>query len=194
MKNNINDSIICAGFGGQGVMILGKFLANAGIKENLNVTWLPSYGIEVRGGTAYSSIRINSDHIATPVVNFPNTAIIMNEPSLIKFEEKIEPRGFLILNSSMNKAAVKRKDINVLSIFLTDEALELGNIKVANMIAAGIYAAIRKMFKKDTLLKVIEEMAGGHEELTLINIKAIERGMEIGEEYINRQTKPVIIF
>ena len=86
---SINESVICAGFGGQGIMVLGKVLANLGMAQELHITWLPSYGAEVRGGTAHSMVRISSDPIASPTVSLANTAIIMNEPSLEKFEDKI---------------------------------------------------------------------------------------------------------
>lgn len=174
----INESIICAGFGGQGVMVIGKFLANAGMAQGLNVTWLPSYGVEVRGGTAHSSVRMSSGLIASPMVASPSAAIIMNGPSLDKFENRLASGGLLILNTSMSGRGPKRDDIEVVAGPLTDEAIKLGNVKVANMIAAGIYAAKKKIFTKETLLSVIEKMAGKIKEIVPINIKALERGME----------------
>ncbi|MCK4852343.1 MAG: 2-oxoacid:acceptor oxidoreductase family protein [Candidatus Omnitrophica bacterium] len=175
----INESIICAGSGGQGVMLLGKFLANAGMTLGLNVTWFPSYGAEVRGGTAHSFIRISSSAIASPVVYLPGTAIIMNRPSLDKFENSLVPGGLLILNVSMCGQRPERDDIDIVEAPLTEEAVKLGNIKVANMIAAGIYAARKKIFDKELMVSIIEKMAGTRKELVPVNVKAIEKGMEI---------------
>ena len=157
---DIMESIICAGFGGQGVMVLGRFLANAGMAEGHNVTWLPSYGVEVRGGTAHSSVYISSGLIASPVVANPNAALIMNGPSLYKFEDRLQKGGLLILNTSMAGRSPKRKDLDTVEYPLTDEAIKIGNIKVANMIAAGIYAGKKKLFAKDVLMSTVEQMAG----------------------------------
>jgi len=169
----VNESIICAGFGGQGIMVLGKVLATAAMEKNFHVTWFPAYGAEVRGGTAYSMVRVSEEPIANPIVCGATAAIIMNEPSLEKFEKVIKPKGLLILNESLVKAKVKRKDIEVISSDLTEEAVRLGNIRVANMIAVGIYAAKTKIFDKKVLIKAIEIMAAGREDLVPINIKAI---------------------
>jgi len=176
----INESIVCAGFGGQGVMVLGKFLANAGMASGMNVTWLPSYGAEVRGGTAHSFIRISTDIISNPVVFSPDTAILMNGPSLDKFEDSLLPGSLLILNSSMCDRAAVRTDMDIVNVPLTGEAMALGNIKVANMIALGIYASKRDIFDTELLFKVVEQMAGARKELVAVNIDAIKRGMAIG--------------
>lgn len=176
---SINESIICAGFGGQGIMILGKVLANAALKKDLNVTWIPSYGAEVRGGTAYAMVRISRSSIADPMVNHASTAILMTAPSLDLFERKILPGGLLIVNTSMAKEKPKRKDIDIIAAPLTDEAIKVGNMRVANMIAAGIYAKKTGIFDKDLLIDVIKEMGHGHESIVPVNIKALERGMEL---------------
>ncbi|MBL7073463.1 MAG: 2-oxoacid:acceptor oxidoreductase family protein [Candidatus Omnitrophica bacterium] len=172
----VNESIICAGFGGQGIMVLGKVFATAAMEKDFHVTWFPAYGAEVRGGTAYSMVRVSEEPIANPIVEQATAAVIMNTPSLEKFEKNIKPGGLLILNTSLVKAKVKRKDIEVIPADLTEEAVRLGNIRVANMIAAGIYAAKTKIFDKKVLLKVISIMAAGREELVPINVKAVELG------------------
>ncbi|RKY40370.1 MAG: 2-oxoacid:ferredoxin oxidoreductase subunit gamma [Candidatus Makaraimicrobium thalassicum] len=179
MQPKINESIICAGFGGQGVMVLGKVLADAGMTRDLHITWLSSYGAEVRGGTAHSMIRIASEPVASPIVSDPDTAIIMNGPSLDKFENRITAGGLLILNTSLTGRRVRRKDIDVVAAPLTDEAVKLGNIRVANMIAAGIFAAKKGIFDKDALCGAIKRVIAGRESLIPINIKAVEKGMEI---------------
>lgn len=177
----VNEEIICAGFGGQGIMVMGKVIAEAGMLLNMHVTWLPSYGAEVRGGTAHSMVKISKGKIASPIVLEADAAIIMNGPSLNKFESKIKPGGLLVLNTSMAARKSKRTDIDIIEAPLTDEAMELGNIRVANMIAVGILAAKKNMFNKDVLKNVIEKMAAGRENLIPINIKAIEKGMSLAK-------------
>lgn len=178
--NKIKESVICAGFGGQGIMILGKVLATAGMNAGLNVTWLPAYGVEVRGGTAYSMVVMSSSPVASPVVTNADTAIIMNGPSLEKFENTVKKGGILILNTSVSTRRALRGDIEKIEVPLTEEAIKLGNPKVANMIAAGVFMSRKKLFDKATMESVFIEMTAGREELIKINIKAIDRGMELG--------------
>jgi len=180
--SKVKEAIICAGFGGQGVMVLGKFLANAGMMKGMYVTCMPSYGVEVRGGTAHSAVRIGSEMIADPVIVTPGTAIVMNGPSLDKFESRIASGGLLILNTSLCEHKPERGDIEVIAVPLSDEAIKLGNVKVANIVAAGIYSAKKKIFDRETLKDVVVEMAGGREELVPINIKAVDRGFDIVDQ------------
>ena len=178
----IDENIICAGFGGQGIMTLGKVLANAGMSKDLHVTWMPSYGAEVRGGTAHSMVRINSAPIGSPTVTCPDTAIILNSPSLDKFENRIKNRGLLILNTSMVSRDPERKDLDVVKADLTNEAIKLGNVRVANMIAAGIYAAKKGIFDQEVLIEVTHLMAAGRKDIIPVNIEAVKRGIEIASE------------
>ncbi|MBU0571701.1 MAG: 2-oxoacid:acceptor oxidoreductase family protein [Candidatus Omnitrophica bacterium] len=180
--DKVNESIISAGFGGQGVMVLGKFFAIAGMLHEFKVTWLPSYGAEVRGGTAHSYVRISSNTIANPAVFNPDTAIVMNAPSLDKFEKRVKSGGLLILNSSMAVGKPKRNDIKIIEAPLTDEAIKIGNVKIANIITAGIYASRKRIFEKDILKNVIKTMLRTREELVSVNLRALELGMEIGKE------------
>lgn len=182
MKMRVNEAILCAGFGGQGIMVLGKVLATAGMTSGYAVTYLPSYGVEVRGGTAYAMVKISSTAVASPVARYVDTAVIMNQPSLDRFEASVKKGGLLILNSSMADGQLTRKDIEIVRAGLTEEAIELGSGKVANMIAAGIFIARRPVFDKSAMVKVIQDMAGGRKELIDINIKAVERGIEIGRK------------
>ncbi len=179
--DKINESILCAGFGGQGIMVLGKVIANAGMDKGYNVTWMPSYGAEVRGGTAHSMVRISSANIASPIVVSPDTEFIMNELSLDKFEGSLKKDGTLILNSSLISRKVGRKDIKVIDVPFTDEAIKLGNVKVANMIALGVYVAEKGLFEKELLAGIFRKMAMGKKDLLSINTQALERGIEIGK-------------
>ncbi|MBF0253067.1 MAG: 2-oxoacid:acceptor oxidoreductase family protein [Candidatus Omnitrophica bacterium] len=175
----INESILTAGFGGQGVMVLGKFFANAAMASGYEVTYLPSYGAEVRGGTAHSFVKMSTEPIANPFIENPTSCIIMNGPSLIKFGDKIVKGGLLVLNTSLCDERIKRKDIDIIEVSLTEEALKLGNIKVANIIAAAIVAKRRNIISKEILEQTARNMAGKRKELVPINIKAITRGIEI---------------
>jgi len=163
-------------------MVLGKVLAEAGMVSGKNVTWIPSYGAEVRGGTAHSSVKISDEDIASPAISKADTAIIMNGPSLDKFATRIIPGGLLILNTSMAEKTPARQDIDIVAAPLTDEAIKIGNIRVANIIAAGIFVAMKEILKKDVLIEAIEHMAAGKKNLIPVNIKALERGIEIGAE------------
>ena len=182
MDKKISEDIICAGFGGQGIMVLGKVIANAGMDNGYNVTWMPSYGAEVRGGTAHCMVRINSEMIANPIIVSADTGFIMNELSLNKFEKRIKENGTLILNSSLTSREVERKDLKVIKVPFTDEAIKLGNVKVANMIAMGAYLAGKALFDKKLLSGIFEKMAMGQKKLVSINIKALERGVELGKK------------
>jgi 2-oxoglutarate ferredoxin oxidoreductase subunit gamma len=126
-------------------------------------------------------VKISDDYIASPIVTKADIAFIMSDPSLTKFEGRLKKNGLMILNTSMATSSVKRKDIDVIKVPATDEAIKLGNAKVANMIAIGVYMARTELFGKDILHKVIKDMAMGREDLISINIDALERGMELGK-------------
>lgn len=187
---HFEESIICAGFGGQGIMVLGKVLATVGMEAGLNVTWLPAYGAEIRGGTAHSFVRISPELIGSPVISQATTGIIMNEPSLEKFEGRIQKGGLLILNTSMVTAKLSRKDLEVVEAPLTEEAIKLGNVRVANMIAAGLYVEKKKIFSTEVLIRVIEKMAraAGHEKHIPINFKAVERGVSLAQAFLAKKS------
>ncbi len=174
------EKIIFAGFGGQGIMLMGRLLAQAAMSEGKHVTWMPSYGAEVRGGTAHSMVIISAQEISSPVVSRPTSCIVMNNPSLIKFERKIAPRGLMILNSSLARSKPKRKDINIVKLDVTGIAAALGSAKVANMVALGAYAAIRKTVPLKELigaLKVI--LPERHHNLLPLNEKALREGAKL---------------
>jgi 2-oxoglutarate ferredoxin oxidoreductase subunit gamma len=175
----INEKMICAGFGGQGIMVMGKVLAEAAMRKGLNVTWLPAYGAEVRGGTAYAMVRISDGFIANPVVDKATTAILMNGPSFDKFKGTMAPGGLVIVNTSLadKNCAVPKAEVAAYPI--TEEAIKLGNVKVANMIAVGIFSVKKRIFNRTLLVEVITAMAGGREELVPINVRALEKGMEL---------------
>ena len=173
------ERIIIAGAGGQGIMLMGKIIALAGLKENKQVSWIPSYGAEVRGGAAYCMVVISDKEISSPFVNQADTLIVMNQPSWDKFKEKIGPGGVMIINSSLvERAKKKRNKLKISAAPFTDIASGLGNIKVANMVAVGLYLKTKKILSLQSALKVIEEAApAGRTDLININQKAIYAGL-----------------
>jgi len=174
------EEIIFAGFGGQGIMLMGKLLSAAAVKENKTVSWLPSYGAEVRGGTAHCMIKISDKEIASPYVAHPDTCVAMNQPTLNKFESRIKNKGLLIVNSSLADKIPKRKNIKIISVPLTDIAVKLGNIKVANTVALGVYLAKKKNIKPESVLSAMKEMAPKNKRNLLeINQRALEEGLRL---------------
>ncbi|OGR08948.1 MAG: 2-oxoacid:ferredoxin oxidoreductase subunit gamma, partial [Deltaproteobacteria bacterium RIFOXYB12_FULL_58_9] len=135
----MHSEVTIAGFGGQGIMVAGKLLALAGLEEGREVVWLPSYGPEMRGGTAYCNVVISDRPIGSPVFAAPSTALVMNLPSLDKFGPCVKKNGMLIINSSLIETSSNRDDIRICHVPCNDIALEVGNGKAANMVALGAY-------------------------------------------------------
>jgi len=175
----MKEDIICAGFGGQGIMMLGKLLAYSGMRKKYHVTWMPSYGAEVRGGTAHCMVIISDEEIGSPAVSLCDTAIIMNKPSLSRFTKKIKTKGTLILNSSLADDTVRRKDINILKIPFTDIAHSLGDVRVANIVALGVYMGKKNLFNKEIVSKGIKIAFASNKRLIDLNIKALAKGTEL---------------
>ena len=172
----MTERIIIAGSGGQGIMLLGKILSEAAMRENKFVTWLPAYGAEVRGGTSHCMVVISDKEIGSPYVEKADSLIIMNGPSLMRFKKRIKEKGLLIINSSL---APKYKNIkfNVLEQPFSDIAVGLGNIKVANMLALGLFLAKKKVVSLKSVSEVIQAIAPKDKrELVAINKKALEEG------------------
>ena len=173
------ERIIIAGSGGQGIMLLGKVLAQSAMKENKYVTWIPSYGAEVRGGTAHCMVVISDSKIGSPYVEKADTLIIMNAPSLDKFKERIQNKGLFIINSSLAKQETDKKVRGVKFPF-TDIAIKLGNIRIANMVALGCFIAQKKTVDLKSVSSVIEEIAPADKKgLIEINQQALKEGMKL---------------
>lgn len=169
--------ILIAGFGGQGVMAMGKSLAEAGNKQGLNVSWLPSYGPEMRGGTANCSVVISDSEITTPIVIGGNALVVMNNPSLEKYEKTLEPGGLLMINSSVVTMRATREDIRVLYVPASDIAQELGNGKVMNSVMLGAFAQAVSFLKLETIESMFEEIYQGPKaKLIPLNCAALHRG------------------
>jgi 2-oxoglutarate ferredoxin oxidoreductase subunit gamma len=173
---NKTTEILLAGFGGQGIMFMGKLLAHAGLIRRKNVTWMPSYGAEVRGGTAYSMTKISDKDIANPIVTNPDILVVMNEPSLMKYENRLKSKGTLIMNKSLIRTKPRRRDISVVSIPMTEIASKLGNAKFANMVAVGALLKRSKLFSVRDIIAVLREDLADKIDTFLLNKKAVEKG------------------
>ena len=170
--------IIISGFGGQGGLAIGKNLAEAGMGEGLNVTWAPSYGPEMRGGTANCSVVLSDKPVGSPVFARSTELIALNEPSLMKFEEGVLPGGTVFVNSDVVTDKVQREDLTAYYIPCSKIADEVGNAKVSNMVMLGAYVAATKALKPETIEKMIQEMfAGPKAKFIPLNIEAFHRGM-----------------
>jgi len=171
---------IFAGFGGQGVLLMGQLLAMAGMMEGKNTSWIPSYGPEMRGGTANCSIIISDSEISSPIVTRATSIIAMNRPSLDKFENTVIPGGKLFINSSIIDVKSSRTDIDVYYVPCNEIAHEMGNDKVANMIMLGAYLAKCPVVSVDTVLEALLEKLGKNKShLIPLNREAITKGGEV---------------
>ncbi|MBF4694349.1 2-oxoacid:acceptor oxidoreductase family protein [Fusibacter ferrireducens] len=177
----LNEKIICAGFGGQGVMLIGQLISYAGMLEGKEVSWLPSYGPEMRGGTANCSVMVSERTIGSPVItNDATTAIVMNLPSLDKFESDITPKGNLIINSSLIEKKASRTDVATYYIPANEIAVEIGNSRVANMVMLGAYLELTKVVEIDSVMKALKKIFGDSKAHLLdVNRVALQKGAEL---------------
>ena len=173
----MTNEIIITGFGGQGVMAIGKTLTEAGMKEGMEVSWLPSYGPEMRGGTANCSVVLSDESIVSPIVLEPTELIAMNLPSLLKFESLVKPGGTIFVNSSVVDKKVERTDVKAVYVDCIKIADELGNAKVANMVMLGAYIEAMKNLSTETIKEMLVHMfTGPKAKLVDLNIEALKRG------------------
>lgn len=176
------ERIILAGFGGQGVLLAGRLLALAGMKEGKHVTWIPSYGPEMRGGTANCSVIISDEPIGSPIVTFPNVLFAFNQPSLEKFLPRLMPNGILIYDSSLVHYDNRREDIEVIALPATQLSVELGDQRVANIIMLGAYISKKGFPSENAFLSALKETLGDKKISMLeINEKAFRKGLEYGK-------------
>lgn len=176
----MTEEIIIAGFGGQGVLSMGKILAYSGLMEGKEVSWMPSYGPEQRGGTANVTVIISDNKISSPVLNEFDTAIVLNQPSMDKFESTVKPGGTLIYDGYGIHKPITRTDINIYRIDAMDVATEQNMQKVFNMIVLGGLLKIRPIVKLDSvLLGLSKTLPERHHKLIPANEAAIKKGMEI---------------
>jgi 2-oxoglutarate ferredoxin oxidoreductase subunit gamma len=180
----MTEEIIIAGFGGQGVLSMGKILAYSGIMQNKEVSWMPSYGPEMRGGTSNVTVIISDERISSPCLNLFDTAIILNQPSMDKFEKTVKPGGLLIYDPNGITAHPTRKDINIYQVAAADKAAEIGIAKLFNMIVLGGFLKIKPLVTEEFFFFVLEKsLPERHHGLIPENIKAVEVGKGILKPY-----------
>lgn len=172
----MEEKIIIAGFGGQGVLSLGQFIAYAAIADGKEVTWLPSYGPEMRGGTSNCSVVVSDKQVASPIVARPDCLIAMNKPSLYKFVNRVKPGGTIIVNSSLIPDKVERDDVNTVYIDAQEIAIEAGNARTANIVVLGAHIGMSKLFPVETVKKTIEDKFASKPKVIPANLKAFDLG------------------
>ncbi len=169
--------ILIAGFGGQGVLFAGKFLAYKGLMENKQLSWLPSYGPEMRGGTANCSVIISDEPVGSPIVSKPDVLIVMNLPSLDKYEKDVVPGGKIFVDSTLIERKVERTDVDVYYIPATQLAIDIGAPTLANMIMTGKVIKETGVVSYDEIEKTLEKIISARKaNLKDINFKALETG------------------
>ncbi len=175
-------SMMLSGFGGQGVLTTGKLISSAAIDANLQTTWLPSYGPEMRGGTANCTVIVSDKLIGAPVAQKIDVLVAMNNPSVTKFEKDIKTNGYMFINSSIVDAEPTRNDVEIIKVPFNDLAEEIGNIRVANIILFGAIVQKTKVIPLDVDKKTIEHKLGKKKEFLPMNLKAFDRGVEYIKE------------
>jgi len=182
------EEIIIAGFGGQGVLSTGQTLAYAAMIEGKEVSWMPSYGPEMRGGTANCITIISDQKISSPIISEYDTAIVLNQPSMDKFESKVKPGGLLIYESNNVKEISTRTDIEIIGIPAAEEAVKLNNPKVFNMIVLGSYLERKPVVQPDSVIQALKKvLPERYHHLLDLNKRALDTGAELVEKQLVQQ-------
>jgi len=176
----MQEEIIFSGFGGQGALFAAMVLAYAGMDNGKNVTWIPSYGPEMRGGTANATVIISDEDIGSPVVRHPSVALVLNNPSMEKYETLVKEGGVLVYNSSLISVTPKRSDIRYVAVPASDIASELGSVKMANMVALGALVAVTGVLPPEDVVQALRDhLPEGKRKLLKPNEQALQRGAEV---------------
>ena len=165
-----------AGFGGQGIMVMGQILAQAALEGGFEVVWIPSYGPEMRGGTAYCSVVISDRLIGSPIIRNPGHLVAMNRPSLEKFASTVKSGGVVFINSSMISIDAGREDVDAIRVPIIQIAKDLGNVKAANIVALSAFVARSKIVDFELLKKAVKDKFAQKEKLIPLNMQALEEG------------------
>jgi 2-oxoglutarate ferredoxin oxidoreductase subunit gamma len=177
----MQSEIIMSGFGGQGLMMIGKLLAYAGLDEGKEVTWLPSYGPEMRGGTANCTVVVGDKPVGSPLITSPKGAIVMNQPSLEKFAPMLRAKGLLVINSSMIPVNSERTDIRSFRIKANELSRDLGNPRSANLVMLGAYIGMDEVVKHETILHAIEKTFASKKNIVEINCNTFMKGYDLAK-------------
>ena len=182
-----NTDVLFAGFGGHGMLMAGKLLAQSMIKLGKQVSWLPAYGAEMRGGTANVTVCISDGDVMSPYVERPNSLVVMNTPSLTKFGPRVKPGGLILYNSTLIKEPFERPDCPVMSLPASQIAMDMGNARATNLILLGAYVGITGIATRDEMIEVIQEAFTRKPKFIPLNVSAFvagwKEGMRLGEEY-----------
>ncbi len=173
--------VMFAGFGGQGILLSAKLLAHAAMNQGAEVMWIPSYGPEMRGGTAYCTVIVSDRLIGSPIIKNPTHLVAMNRPSLEKFAPVVKPDGIIMINSSLIPVRSGREDVDELIVPANDAAIELGSIRCANIIAVAAFAARSKMVDLEILRECVKSQFASKAKLIPLNMAAFDKGLEIAE-------------
>jgi len=178
----VETKIIIGGFGGQGILFFGSILAYTGMLEKKQVTWFPSYGAEIRGGTANCTVIVSDESIGSPIVKNPDILIVMSDASLNKFQSQLKKDGMLVVDSSLIKSQIHRTDIEVVAVPATEISSKNGNTKSANMVLLGAFIARSEILKKASVFKALERtISAGNNKNIDMNKKAITEGIRFIE-------------
>jgi len=165
-----------AGFGGQGIMLMGQILAQTAMHQGYEVVWIPSYGPEMRGGTAYCTVVISDRPIGSPIIRNPKHLVAMNRPSLEKFAPSVQSGGTIFINSSIISIDAGRDDVDVIKVPIIEIAKELGNVKTANIVALAAFVSRSQVVDFEMLRKSVKDKFASREKLIPLNMKALEKG------------------
>jgi 2-oxoglutarate ferredoxin oxidoreductase subunit gamma len=178
----MQEEMIFSGFGGQGALFAGMVLAYAGMDCGKNVTWIPSYGPEMRGGTANVTVIISDEEVGSPIIRHPSAAVVLNNPSMEKYEPLVKEGGILVYNESIISSRPGRPDIRYVLVPANDVASELGNPKMANMVALGALVAVTGILPLEMVAKALSEhLPKSKHKMLESNLMALERGAQLAE-------------
>ena len=177
----MQQEVMFAGFGGQGIMMMGKILAHAAMEQGFEVGWIPSYGPEMRGGTAYCTVVISDRQIGSPIIRNPKHLVAMNRPSLEKFAPKVKPGGVILVNSSLVPVGSGRDDVDELKVPAVDIASELGNVRAANIVALAAFVFRSKVVDFEVFRESVKAEFATKSKFIPLNMEAIDRGQKAAQ-------------
>jgi len=177
----MQSEVMFAGFGGQGILLMGKILAHAAMEEGREVAWVPSYGPEMRGGTAYCTVVVSDRPIGSPIIRNPQHLVAMNRPSLEKFAPSVKTDGVVMINTSLISIDTGREDVDELKVPAVDIAKEIGSVKAANIVALAAFVARSKMVDVESMRRCIKEEFAKKAKLIPLNMTAVDRGLEAAQ-------------
>jgi 2-oxoglutarate ferredoxin oxidoreductase subunit gamma len=181
-------AVIVSGFGGQGALFAGQLLAYAAMEEGKHVTWIPSYGPEMRGGTAHCTVIVSDEEIGAPLVSNPDAAIVLNNPSMEKYQPLVKRRGYLLINRSLISLPVTRGDIQAIDMPASDEAMQLGDARMLSVVMLGALIACTGMVSLGAVEQALQShLPERHRELLDLNRQALHRGAQLAQQQLTVQ-------